>query len=80
MATHSSIQAWAIPWAEEPGGGYSPCARKQLDITEHTHSTTNNCSRRRGILEGARYTTLGIRELAGYLGGQKMKKANCMLF
>ena len=20
MATHSSILAWAIPWAEEPGG------------------------------------------------------------
>ena len=24
MATHSSILAWEIPWAEEPGGGYSP--------------------------------------------------------
>ena len=23
MATHSSILAWRIPWAEEPGGGQS---------------------------------------------------------
>ena len=21
MATHSSILAWKVPWAEEPGGG-----------------------------------------------------------
>ena len=36
MATASSILAWKIPWAEEPGGlqfmGY-----KELDMTEHTH-------------------------------------------
>ena len=24
MATHSSILFWRIPWAEEPGGLYSP--------------------------------------------------------
>ena len=24
MATHSSILAWEIPWADEPGGLYSP--------------------------------------------------------
>ena len=24
MATHSSILAWRIPWAEEPGGLHSP--------------------------------------------------------
>ena len=24
MATHSSILAWRIPWAEEPGRLYSP--------------------------------------------------------
>ena len=33
MATHSSIVAWRIPWAEEPGR-YSPCCRKELDMTE----------------------------------------------
>jgi len=33
MATHSSILAWRIPWAEEPGG-YSPWTCKELDTTE----------------------------------------------
>ena len=32
MATHSSILAWRIPWAEEPG-------RKELDMTEATSVT-----------------------------------------
>ena len=34
MATHSSILAWRIPWAEEPGGLYSPWGRKESDMTE----------------------------------------------
>ena len=29
MATHSSILAWKIPWAEEPGG-YSPWGLKKV--------------------------------------------------
>ena len=33
MATHSSILAGRIPWTEEPGG-YSPCGRKESDMTE----------------------------------------------
>ena len=33
MATHSSILAWKIPWAEEPGG-LQPWAQKELDATE----------------------------------------------
>ena len=33
MATHSSILAWRIPWAEEPGGLQS-MGRKKLDTTE----------------------------------------------
>ena len=33
MATLSSIPAWRIPWAEEPGG-YSPWGHKELDPTE----------------------------------------------
>ena len=30
MATHSSILAWEIPWAEEPGRLYSPRGRKKV--------------------------------------------------
>ena len=33
MATHSSVLAWEIPWAEEPGGLQST----ESDTTEHTH-------------------------------------------
>ena len=31
MAPHSSILAWRIPCL----GGYSPCGRRESDITEH---------------------------------------------
>ena len=34
MATHSSILAWRIPRAEEPGGLHSPWGRKDSDMTE----------------------------------------------
>ena len=34
MATYSSILAWRIPWAEEPGGLYSPRGRKESDMIE----------------------------------------------
>ena len=34
MATHSSILAWRIQWAEEPGRLQSPWGRKDLDTTE----------------------------------------------
>ena len=37
-ATDSSIFAWRIPWTEKPGG-YSPCDRKELDMTEVTYHT-----------------------------------------
>ena len=37
MATHSSILAWRIPWAEEPGA-YSPQGHKESDTTKHTHT------------------------------------------
>ena len=36
MATHSSILAWKIPWAEEPeepGRLHSPWGHKELDMT-----------------------------------------------
>jgi len=32
MATHSSILAWKIPWAEEPGGLQST-GLQELDMT-----------------------------------------------
>ena len=32
MATH--MLAWINPWAEEPGGLYSPWGHKELDTTE----------------------------------------------
>ena len=36
VAAHSSTLAWKIPWMEEPGpwGPYTPCGRKELDMTE----------------------------------------------
>ena len=36
MATYSSILAWRIPWAEEPGSLYSPWDHKELDTTAVT--------------------------------------------
>ena len=36
MATHSSILAWRIPRAEEPGGPQSMGSQKELDMTEAT--------------------------------------------
>ena len=38
MATHSSTLAWEIPWTEEPGRLYSPCGRKESDITRRAHT------------------------------------------
>ena len=37
MATHSSILAWKILWAEKPGGLQS-MGHKESDTTEHTHT------------------------------------------
>ena len=34
MATHSSVLAWRIPWAEEPDALYPPWGHKELDMTE----------------------------------------------
>ena len=40
MATHSSILAWRIPWAEESGGLQS-IGRKMLDTTKHSRAHSN---------------------------------------
>ena len=32
MTTHSSILAWEVPWAEEPGGLQSMGLQKESDI------------------------------------------------
>ena len=44
MATHSSILAWEISWAEEPGGLQSIQSQKKLATTEHTHSNSKSVS------------------------------------
>ena len=37
MASHSSIQAWKIPWMEKPGAGYSPwVAKGQIRLSNFT--------------------------------------------
>ena len=44
MATHSSILAWRIPWAEEPGG--LQCMESQRvghDWATNTHTHTHTC-------------------------------------
>ena len=33
MATHSSIVAWEIPWAEDPGGIQVHGVAKELDMS-----------------------------------------------
>ena len=37
MATHSSILAWEIPWAEEPSGLQS-MGLQESDTTGHAHT------------------------------------------
>ena len=39
IATHSSILAWKIPWAQEPGGLQS-MGHKQSDTAEVTNTFT----------------------------------------
>ena len=34
MATHSSILAWKIPWAEEPGGLQSVGSQSQTQLSD----------------------------------------------
>ena len=43
MATHSSILAWRIPWAEEPGGLQSMGSQRVRNdwVTDHTHTHTH---------------------------------------
>ena len=38
--THSSILAWKIPWAEEPGRLCGPWGCTELDRTERAHTHT----------------------------------------
>ena len=43
MATHSSILAWKIPQAEEPGGLQSMGSQRRGhdNVIEHTHTHTH---------------------------------------
>ena len=38
MATHSSVLAWKIPWAEEPWQAIVHGGHKELDMTEHAQT------------------------------------------
>jgi len=51
MASHSSILAWRIPWAEEPGGLQSlGSQRVEHDwVTKHTHTHTHTHTHRHRI-------------------------------
>ena len=43
MATHSSILAWKVSWAEEPGGLQSMGVTKsQTQLNSHTHTHTHS--------------------------------------
>ena len=44
MATHSSIPAWNIPRAEEPGGLYTvhEVANSWAELSMHTHTQATN--------------------------------------
>ena len=41
MATHSSILAWEIPWAEEPGELQSKGVAKELDAAQLLNHNNN---------------------------------------
>ena len=45
METHSSILAWEIPWAEEPGGlvfvGVTKSQTGLMQLSEHTRTNTH---------------------------------------
>ena len=41
MEIHSSILAWEILWAEEPGGLESMGSREELDSTEQLNNSNN---------------------------------------
>ena len=41
METHSSILAWKILWAEEPGGLESMGSREESDTTEQLNNSNN---------------------------------------
>ena len=45
MATHSSILAWEIPWAEKPGGLQS-MVTKELNTTQPLNKNKNLMSRK----------------------------------
>ena len=44
MATHSSILAWKIPWAEEPGGPWSMGVAKSRTHGATEHTRTHGCT------------------------------------
>ena len=55
MATHSSILAWKIPWAE---AGYSPWGCKELDTTYLLNTHTHTHGGMLGFLRNAKFHEL----------------------
>ena len=45
MATHSSILAWRISWAEEPGG----LQLQEIDMTEPLNNNNNSSPHNMGL-------------------------------
>ena len=48
MATHSSILAWGIPWAEEPGGLQSMGSQRVGHDSDRAHTHINTTQSFRG--------------------------------
>ena len=60
MATHSSILAWEIPWAEKPGRPKTGVA--ELAMTEHTHVLFGYGSAGGGLRSSTATSTLSVAE------------------
>ena len=67
MATHSSILAWRIPWAKEPGRA---TVHKEWDITEPTEQAHSLCHMENEYI----YLTLIYWDL--YVSSSEVKKTN----
>ena len=60
MATHSSMLAWKIPWAEEPGPGVT-----ELDMTEHVDCIADPAHSASGLAVYAVCTVCGAQGRPG---------------
>ena len=70
MTTHSSILAWKIQRAGEPGRLYNPWGRKKSDTTERlsTHTILNTSSGKRKEMENSMFKSSDFRRRSQELG------------